>query len=260
MTERARRRTWLTHVEYVLTNVVLAEKGKIAVVDTATGLVTKGAVSATLVPIGYFDETKTGDGTLSVRIALFQGVWVHWFANDTGTAVVAADLLGPCYIFDDETVTGDATGATVAGRVWALSTANGVGVEMDGFSADADPGVPAGTISSGEYVATLVDVTNVAASVLVASRYIRIGNQVQVFFEVTVDATAAAATELGISLPVASALAAAADLTGLANSGETVGEPATIAGDLTNDRAALSYTAVGTGVVTWAGSFAYRVI
>lgn len=261
MAERATKKTSISRVSIVLTNAIQAEKGHMALVDTATGLATIGAASATLIPIGYFEENLLGNGTLEVLIRLFNEVWLHWFDNDTGgTPVVAADLLSTVFVLDSETVSGDGTARVPAGRMWALNTVDGVGVEMDGFNADADLGVPAATIVSGEYVATLTDVTNVAASVLVAARFIRIGNQVQVFFEVTVDPTAAAATELGISLPVVSALAAAADLTGHANSGETVGEPATIAGDAANDRAALTYTAVGTGVVTWAGSFSYRVL
>lgn len=115
-------------------------------------------------------------------------------------------------------------------------------------------------VEAGEYTPTLTDVTNVAASALVAARYQRIGTNVVVHFSVTIDPTSAAATELGISLPIASDLAAAADLCGSANSGETVGEPAIIVGDSTNDRASLAFTAVGTGVVQWSGSFSYQIL
>lgn len=135
MAQRMTKKTALKRVALVLTNLLVAEKGKLACIDTATGLVVLGTTATTLIPIGYFDEDKTGDGTVTVKIRLFQPVWVHWFENDGATAVVAADLLGPCYILDDETVTGDATGASVAGRVWALSTVDGVAVEIDGMNA-----------------------------------------------------------------------------------------------------------------------------
>ena len=133
--DRMRRIEAWSYYQGVLTNAVQAEKGKLACIDTATGLVTNGAASATLIPIGYFDERLLGDGTLEVRVQLFQEVWIHWFDNDVATPVVVGDVMSDCYILDDETVTGDATGASVAGRVWAISSVEGVGVEMRGFSA-----------------------------------------------------------------------------------------------------------------------------
>ncbi len=255
MTERMTRNEVWGWFEHPLTNTEVVEKGEMACFDTATGLLTRGAVSLTLRPIGYFEDNVTGDGTTNVRIRLFDDVRLHWWANDTGTPVVAADIGSLAYIFDDRTVTGDSTGASVAGRVFAVNTVNGVMVSM----VDDDIGVPT-SFASGEYAPTLTDVTNVAASALLGARFVRINNTVTVFFGVTIDPTAAAATELGISLPVASTLAAAADLLGHMASGETVGEPAVIVGDVANDRAQLSYTAVGTGVVTWHGSFSYQVL
>lgn len=119
----------------VLTNLAVAEKGKLACIDTATGLLVLGATSATLKPIGYFDDNLTGDGTAQVRVRLFREVRLHWWDNDGATAVVAADVGSPCYILDDQTVTGDPTGASAAGIVWAVNATHGVLVEMVGFAA-----------------------------------------------------------------------------------------------------------------------------
>lgn len=135
MADRATRKTWLERVAIALTNAVVAEKGKLAAIDTGTGLLTKGGVSTTLVPIGYFDESATGDGAALVAVRLFQGVWVHWFDNDSGVPVVAADLLSDVFILDDTTVSGLGTGRSVAGRVWALNTVDGVAVEVVGMNA-----------------------------------------------------------------------------------------------------------------------------
>lgn len=136
MADRMTKKKWLEYVALALTNAVSVEKGEMAVVDTSTGLLTKGAVSATLIPIGYFEESGDGDGSTLFRVRLFQGVWIHFWENDTGgTPVAAADLLGPCYIHDDRTVSGDGTGKSTAGRVWVIDSVDGVGVEMQGFAA-----------------------------------------------------------------------------------------------------------------------------
>lgn len=136
MAQRATKKKWLEYVKIALTNAIAVEKGEMACIDTATGLLTVGATSTTLIPIGYFEEDGTGDGSALFKVRLFHGVWVHFWDNDSGgTPVVAADLLGPCYILDDRTVTGNATGASVAGRVWAIDSIDGVAVEMQGFNA-----------------------------------------------------------------------------------------------------------------------------
>ncbi len=255
MTARMTRREAWAYFEGPLTNAIAVERGEMACIDSSTGLLDKGKVSTTLIPIGYFEEDGTGDGTTNFRVRLFKELSLHWWDNDSGTPVVAADLGSLCYILDDRTVSGDSTARSVAGRVWAINATLGVLVAM----VDDDTGLPA-SFASGEYVPTLTDVTNVAASVLVAARYVRINNTVIVYFAATIDITGAGAAELGVDLPVASALAAAGDLTGHANT-EVVGEDqAVIAGDVANDRAAVTYTGIGTGVIAWAGSFSYQVL
>lgn len=136
MAQRMKRiETW-GYAEFVLTNAVAVEKGEMVCLDTSTaGEVTKGAVSATLRPIGYADSDLTGDGTLKLRIQLFKEIRLHWWDNDTGTAVAATDIGDVCYIEDDRTVTAATTGRSIAGRVWGIDATNGVLVEMLGFSA-----------------------------------------------------------------------------------------------------------------------------
>jgi len=130
-----RNEAW-KYFEHPLTAAQVAERGELACIDTSTGLLVLGATSTTLRPIGYFDEDVTGDGTTNVRVRLFDEIRVHWWDNDTGgTPVVAADVGSLCYVLDDRTVTGDATGASAAGRVWGINTTYGVAVEMIGFDA-----------------------------------------------------------------------------------------------------------------------------
>ena len=136
MAERARKVTRISRVSVVLANAVQADKGQMALIQTSSGEAAIGSTSVTLIPIGYFNENLLGDGSLEVIIDLFREVTLHWFDNDGGgTPVVAADLLQDVHVLDSGTVSGDATGRSVAGRVWALNTVDGVGVEMVGFAA-----------------------------------------------------------------------------------------------------------------------------
>jgi hypothetical protein len=199
------------------------------------------------------DNAGGGAGAISVRVLRGAFSW----DNGGTTPLVAADRFTNAYAVDDETVTATDQSGTLplAGRFLGFDDNNDAIIEAPSF--EALEGLEA--LASGEYTPTLTDVTNVAASALLGARFIRVGNQITVAFSVTIDPTAAAATELGISLPVASAIAATAEVIGLANSGETVGEPAIVIGDIANDRASLQFTAVGTGVVTWQGTFQYIV-
>ena len=114
-----RNEAW-AYFEHALTNAIAVERGEMAVLDTSTGLLTKGATSTTLRPIGYFEEDGTGDGVATFRVRLFDEIRIHWWENDgAGTPVVVADIGALCYILDDRTVTGDATGASEAGATSA---------------------------------------------------------------------------------------------------------------------------------------------
>lgn len=135
MTERMTRNEAWGYFEHALTNTVAVEKGELACLDTSTGFLTKGGVSTTLRPIGYFTTNGTGDGTTKFRVRLFNEIRIHWWDNDSGTAVTAADIGSECFILDDRTVSGLGTGRSSAGRVWAVNATNGVAVEMVGFSA-----------------------------------------------------------------------------------------------------------------------------
>lgn len=111
---------------------------------------------------------------------------------------------------------------------------------------------------AGKYTPTITDTTNVESSSAPKAFYRRSGSYVFVQGHVTVDPTAAAATEIGISLPVASDLGAATDLSGLAVS--NTGEIGVVIGDATNNRAKLNYTSAADTASTLRFSFAYEVI
>lgn len=130
MAERSRRREAWSYFEHVLANAEDAEKGHIACIDTASGELVAGQSGTGLLPIGYFEETLTGDGVKAVRVQLFREIWLDRFDNASAPdAVGASDVGSVCYLADSTTVTTDASGNSVAGRVWKVS-AEGVLVQM----------------------------------------------------------------------------------------------------------------------------------
>lgn len=214
---------------------------------------------------GVCEEALTTGSSNTDKVKL---AWGHseWFPL-TASGLAAGDEGKNAVLTDDATVTEweDETASISIGQIEQFETLDGtagvwvtIGQHAEGVFVQST-GAKA-IIDAGDYVPTLTDTTNVAASELLDARYVRIGNTVIVYFGVTLDVTSAAATVCDISLPIASNLAAANDLVGHAVSAETVGEPCTIVGDVTLNTASMTYTAVGTGVVTWRGSFSYIVI
>lgn len=125
---RANRIKRYTNIEMAAKNEQVY-KGGLACLDTSTGLVAKGFVSTTLLPIGLFHEDSAAASPKTVLVDLFREIQAAWFVND-GT-VVAADIGGLAYITDDQTVSNtDAVNTkSTLGRVWAIDTVKGVLVE-----------------------------------------------------------------------------------------------------------------------------------
>lgn len=106
-------------------------------------------------------------------------------------------------------------------------------------SATATGTTPA--IQSGTYTPTLTNTTNITSSTSNADvRWVRVGNVVKVSGYVNARPTAAGACALALSIPIASSLAAATELTGVCHLSTDAG--GYIFGDTTNDRATLSFT------------------
>lgn len=105
-------------------------------------------------------------------------------------------------------------------------------------------GIGSATIDSGTYTPTLTNVTNLDASTAYQCQYMRVGNTVTVSGRVDVDPTAAAACELGLTLPIASDLGALEECAGVAFASGVAGQGAAIVGDAANDRASMRWVAV----------------
>lgn len=108
-------------------------QGAIVAVD-ANGYAIPGKKAASLKAAGRAEETvenKGRDGDAVIRVS--RGTFV--FENSTSGEITAADVLGLCYMEDDQTVTKTGTGASVAGLVIRVDD-EGVAVEM-GFGLTA---------------------------------------------------------------------------------------------------------------------------
>ena len=102
-------------------------QGALVALD-ASGYAIPGKKAESLTAVGRAEETVTNtgaDGELVIRVA--RGVFI--FENSTSGKITAAEVLGPCYIEDDQTVTKTATSASVAGLVIRVDD-EGVAVEM----------------------------------------------------------------------------------------------------------------------------------
>ena len=101
-------------------------------IDTADGLLKVGqAALFTWVGIGLVRSQKVAALNDQVLVNLFHPVTAYWFANSTGDAVDAADILKVCFIEDDQTVseTGNSAADAPFGIVWAVDSVKGVLVE-----------------------------------------------------------------------------------------------------------------------------------
>jgi hypothetical protein len=109
------------YLERVLTDTEVAEKGHVAAIDLATGEIVKMADADGLLPIGYFDESFTGDGTRAIRVRLFREIILHGFVNDADpNQVEESDVGNVAYFKDSQTVSMVGTDRSVAGRIWGL--------------------------------------------------------------------------------------------------------------------------------------------
>jgi hypothetical protein len=117
------------------------------------------------------------------------------------------------------------------------------------------------TLTDGTYTPTLTNVTNIAGSTAYVTGYYRIGNSVTVFGKVDINPTLSAATasEIAISLPVASDLAQEEDLGGVAVSDSLASETARIKGDATNNRASIVFKSISVSNDSYSFEFSYQV-
>lgn len=120
-----------------------------------------------------------------------------------------------------------------------------------------DTDITALNLASGTYTPTLTNVNNISAKTAFACQYLRVGSTVTVSGVVSITPIGAGVTQLGISLPIASAITSFEQLAGAGCATATYF--AAIYGDATNDRAQIDYTSAG-GATQFYFQFLYLVL
>ena len=163
-----------------------------------------------------------------------------WFYTDSATKVpLKIDRLAPT---DSLQLTSSGVKIGGDGRLYGLSLHNNVG---------AVTGTTNQYIASGTYTPTMTNFANCSSATASGVwKWMRVGNVVTFSgnFSVTITANSTV-TQIGVSLPIASNLAGANDLTGAVsnlNAGTTLASAAFCNGDGTNDRANVQFSS-GTG-------------
>lgn len=126
--KRQLRHEVLAGADLTLATPNVAYQGGIATLDLSTGKVEPGHVEADLLFLGHF--SKNADATaadVTCHVRFLTEVRATWYKNDTTDPVTVVGAL--CYIFDDETVSSNAVGTSVAGRVWKIDATRGVLVQ-----------------------------------------------------------------------------------------------------------------------------------
>ena len=148
---------------------------------------------------------------------------------------------------------GNAAGAPTFGAVSLTADVSGILPITNGGTGVAVP--------SGVYTPALTNVANLDASTAYQCQWIRVNDMVTVSGRVDVDPTAAAAsTQLGIALPVASNFGAAEDCAGTAFASGIAGQGAAILADTANDRAQLQFVSADLTNQAMYFTFMYQVI
>lgn len=132
MTERMISEEHWGYYAFVLASAEVAEKGKLAAIDTAnSGIIIVAKAAVSLIPIGLFMESFTGDGVKKVQIKLHREIQATWWDNDATNPVAAADRGKLCYIKDAATVSILSTSRSIAGMILDVSTTKGVLVHFN---------------------------------------------------------------------------------------------------------------------------------
>lgn len=135
----------------------------------------------------------------------------------------------------------NSSGCTVIGGTRNVTLINSSGLTIEESDIIYINGVKAPT--EGTWTPTLTSVANISNSAAYLSQYFRVGNIVNCFGRVDLQATlTATTTRLGISLPIPSDFTLNYDCSGTGQAPAVAGMSVAVRGDTTNDRAEIAFT------------------
>lgn len=129
MAERLIHSKTIARIERVLANAAVAEKGNVACINLDDGSLVPGAVDENYLPIGWFEESLTGDGTQTIGVKLFNEIDCAVLTNSSVGPVGDDDIGALCFLHSSFEVSMTATGKSIAGRVWGIK-GSGAGAQV----------------------------------------------------------------------------------------------------------------------------------
>lgn len=211
--------------------------------------------STTEVSAAYYRVTNVGNGVIfgaNGRIKLPDGNGIFEITNNTENGLNRINL-------------GDNTALVPSIKVVGNDVHIRLGDDSDSSGLVADTVtcsvLNAGTIvglTSGTFTPSTFNGANISASTPQPFTFTRVGNVVTFAGSVQVTTTAALASELGISLPIASAMTLATDANGSGNPSSAIAQNVYVIGDATNDRLSLNFLGLaisGSGTIYVSGQY-----
>lgn len=225
---------------------------------TSSGSLTLGGtlsnVSLTSQVTGTLPIANGGTGSTSTT-------YCNLTTNVTGTLPVGNGGTGATTFTANALLKGNTTSAVSASNVSdngsTVSIGSGIGFSV-ARTAVTSPAAADGNVFSGTYTPTSFNTTNIAASTPQSAQYLRVGNTVTVSGQIDIDPTLVGFAILGLSLPIASNLTSAVQLSGVFNCPDAAGGG--VYGDAANDRATFQFTATSASNLTYYYTFTYRVL
>lgn len=176
--------------------------------------------------------------------------------NQTGTSSMVlqggsgSSAFGGALILRGNSASVNPGGATIgisqgsSGKFTVNTTGLGSGTDVFTVNA-AGNGVFNGTVTatnlvSGTYTPTVTLITNASASTPTLAHYTRVGNEVSVWGQTYTTSTLASGAIVEITLPIASNMTAADDLSGFVNTSIN-GNQGSMTGNASNDKATITY-------------------
>lgn len=227
---------------------------------TANPSLVVGAVTTNASIILYRDDTSIVSANTLGRI----GFWGNDSTSNTPAsfAYIDAEASGTHAAGDNPTdIVFGTTNVGSSTPTDAVRIKNGGGLQITRTAVTA-PAAGDGNVFSGTYTPSLANTTNITGSTPYACQYMRVGDVVTVSGRLNIDpTTSGAASELGISLPVASDITSGFQCAGTAAIYTTTTEVSTggILGDTTNNRATFRFVAGGTAARDYGFTFTYLV-